>query len=316
MHCPSSDSDRPRGPIRGRIALAVLAASAILRPVAAGEIARGEVYSVVELPFRGPRLGPADAPARDVEFWVRFRHEGGRVEHRVLGFWDGDGRGGASGEVFKVRFCPTEPGRWILAEVHSSAPELDGQHRGESVVAAPSDRHGFWMVDDASPGRRWYRRSDGSHQYIIGNTQYSFLSGRKAGGAAIGVDVAADVARNAGFFKKLRFSLMADRYPDPEVKPFLDDSGRPTDDGDSAHRPNPAWFGGRADPAVAAAFAHDLVADLILCGPDTRASRSTLRAAGNGGDPTPFLRYVAARYGSYPNVWFCLCNEFDIKEPK
>ena len=52
MHCPSSDSDRPRGPIRGRIALAVLAASAILRPVAAGEIARGEVYSVVELPFR------------------------------------------------------------------------------------------------------------------------------------------------------------------------------------------------------------------------------------------------------------------------
>jgi len=36
----------------------------------------------------------------------------------------------------------------------------------------------------------------------------------------------------------------------------------------------------------------------------------------DGGDPTPYLKYIAARYGSYPNVWICLCNEFDIKEPK
>jgi hypothetical protein len=41
-----------------------------------------------------------------------------------------------------------------------------------------------------------------------------------------------------------------------------------------------------------------------------------LRARGNNGDPTPYLRYVAARYGSYPNVWVCLCNEYDIKTPR
>ena len=64
------------------------------------------------------------------------------------------------------------------------------------------------------------------------------------------------------------------------------------------------------------AWEHDLIADLILCGPDTKESRSVLRAGNNDGDPTPYLKYIAACYGSYPNVWICLCNEFNIKEPK
>jgi hypothetical protein len=219
------------------------------------------------------------------------------------------------GDVFKVRFCPTKPGRWALAEVHSSAKELDGSHRGDMVVAAPSDRRGFWVLDDDSPGRRWYRRSDGSHQYIIGNTQYSFLSGYRADGRPKEAGIADDVARNAEFFRKLRFGLHGDYYPHPAEKPYLDDRGRPTDDGDFSHRPNPAWFSGRVDLAVRTAFDHDMIADLILAGPDGESSRATLRARHNGGDPGPFLRYIAARYGSYPNVWLCLCNEYDIRTP-
>jgi hypothetical protein len=68
-----------------------------------GELAAGEVYSVVELAFRGPMCGPQDAPARDVAFQVVFEHEEGRLSHGVHGFYDGDGRGGRSGDVFKVR---------------------------------------------------------------------------------------------------------------------------------------------------------------------------------------------------------------------
>ncbi len=60
----------------------------------------------------------------------------------------------------------------------------------------------------------------------------------------------------------------------------------------------------------------DLIADIIIAGPDTQENRAILKASANGGDATPVLRYLAARYGSYPNVWFCLCNEFDIKVPK
>jgi hypothetical protein len=298
----------------GLIAIAAIAMS-LVRPAAGEELARVEVLAMTELSFHGPLMGPTDAPARDVELWVRFRHESGQPEHRIHGFWDGDGRGGARGDLFKVRFCPTKPGRWTLAEVHSSAPELDGRHQGDTVVAVPSDRHGFWVVDDASPGRRWYRRSDGSHQYVVGNTQYSFLSGYRDDGAPKKVGIAEDVARNAEFFKKLRFGLHGDYYPHPSDKPYLDDRGRPTDDGDFSHRPNPAWFSGRVDLAVRAAFDRDLIADLILAGPDGESSRSTLRASHNGGDPGPFLRYIAARYGSYPNVWVCLCNEYDIRKP-
>ena len=208
--------------------------------------------------------------------------------------------------------------------MHSSAPQLARQKQGDHVTATASRRRGFWLVDDLSPGSRWYRRSDGSHQYIIGNTQYSFLSGYKASGPQTEADaqagtaplqpvaergarresapwpprqrLAADVARNAQYFKKLRFTLHPDRYPNPSEKPFLDAQGNLTDWGDYSHRPNPRWFNQRADAAVKAAFEHDLVADLILCGPDVEEARSTLRARHNHGAPAPYLKYIA-RFG-------------------
>jgi hypothetical protein len=298
------------------VALAIALAVGAAQAGEAKQAGSGAVYSVVELEFRGPAQGPADAPARDIGFWVRFQHESGTPQYKIHGFGDGDGKGGTSGGVFKVRFCPTRPGRWTLAEVHSSAEELQGQNQGHYVTATPSNHPGFWLVDPESPGRRWYMRSDGSHPYITGNTHYSFLSGYEKGDKPSGNRIADDVAGNAQYFKKLRLGLSGDRYPNPEAKPFLDDDGRPTDWGDYSHRPNPAWFHRRVDLAVQTAYDHDLVADLILAGPDTEQSRSTLRASGNRGDPAPFLRYMAARYGSYPNVWICLCNEFDIRVPK
>ncbi len=277
---------------------------------------RAGVYSVIELSFRGPQQTAKDTPARDVELRVRFQHESGAPAFTVYGFWDGDGKGGASGDVFKVRFCPTKPGRWSLVEVASNKPELARQRQGEVIIAERSKNRGFWIVDQEYSGGRWYKRSDGSHQYIIGNTQYSFLSGYRDGNRPSGVDIAADVANNAKYFKKLRFTFHPDRYPHPREKPFLDDDGRPTDSGDYSHRPNPKWFHERGDVAVRAAFDQDLIADLILCGPDTVDARATLRAARNNGDATPYLKYIAARYGSYPNVWVCLCNEYEIKNPK
>ncbi len=276
---------------------------------------RAGVYSVIELSFRGPQQTTKDAPARDVELRVRFQHESGAPAYTVHGFWDGDGKGGASGDVFKVRFCPTKPGRWKIVEVFSNEPGLLRQRQGEVIIAERSNSHGFWIVDQESAGSRWYKRSDGSRQYVIGNTQYSFLSGYREENKPSGVDIAADVANNAKCFKKLRFTFHGDRYQHPQEKPYLDDEGRPTDSGDYSHRPNPKWFHERGDVAVRAAFDHDLIADLILCGPDVEESRATLRAARNNGDPTPYLKYIAARYGSYPNVWICLCNEYEIRKP-
>ena len=296
------------------ILFTVVAVSAPL--FAAEEVKECGVFSVLELSFRGPMQGPTDVPARDIDLSVRFRHESSSPEYKVHGFWDADGKGGISGNVFKVRFCPTKAGRWNLVEVASSVSELSDQRKGDYIIATPSSHPGFWVIDPVSPGLRWYRRLDGSHPYIFGNTHYSFVSGYEKGNEPSGNDIAADIAANAKYFKKLRFGIHGDRYPHPTEKPFFDDAGRPTDWGDFSHRPNPKWFLERVDLAVGTAYEHDLIADLILAGPDTEESRSTLRAQHNGGDATPYLKYIAARYGSYPNVWLCLCNEYNIKVPK
>lgn len=299
-----------------RFIVALLLLFFVCPTLQAVEIAKAAQYSVVELTFEGPQQGPKDVPARDIDFWARFRHESGSTEYKIHGFWDGDGKGGTTGCVFKIRFCPTKPGRWNLVEVYSNRAELNGQKQGQYVTAVASDHPGFWIVDPDSQGRRWYMRSDGSHQYIFGNTHYTFLSGYQSGGKPRGNDIAADIIGNAKYFKKLRFSLYGGRYVNPQEKPFFDDDGRLSDSGDNSHRPNPRWFSQRADLAVQTAWEHDLITDLILCGPDTKESRSVLRSGNNGGDSTPYLKYIAARYGSYPNVWICLCNEFNIKEPK
>ncbi len=273
------------------------------------------LYSVHEIMLSGPSYGPVDNPTAEVDLVTEWCHESGQPTYRINGFWDGDGRGGASGNVFKVRFCPTKLGKWTLVRTASNESQLNAQREGYSIVCVPSSNKGFWEVDSGASEGRWYKRSDGSHPYIIGNTMYSFLSQYNDNGPT-GGNIAADIKANSQYFKKVRFSITADRYPHPTDKPFLDGSGEATDDGDFSHRPNPAWFCHRVDLAVQEAFDNDLIADLILNGPDTEDSRSVLRAAENGGDCTPILKYIAARYGSYPNVWLCLSNEFDIKNPK
>lgn len=70
----------------------VVASTFILPGTQGREAGRGEVYSVIELDFEGPYQRPADAPAREITFWGRFRHESGNPTYQVHSFWDGDGQ--------------------------------------------------------------------------------------------------------------------------------------------------------------------------------------------------------------------------------
>ena len=268
----------------------VLLAAGLGAPLSAGEIGRGEVYSVVEVEFRGPHQGAANAPARDVELTVRFRHESGGEEHPSTA--SGTATAAAAPAATSSRSASARRPRPLDARRGPlrRRAELDDQRRASTSSPSPPSRHGFWIVDDDSPGRRWYRRSDGSHQYIIGNTHYSFLSGYRARRRAQRQRHRRRHARATPSTSRSCVSACIGRplSRTRPIKPFLDDSGRPTDDGDFSHRPNPAWFHDRADVAVAAACERDLIADLILCGPDTRG-RPARRCAptANGGDPTP-----------------------------
>ena len=185
-------------------------------------------YGLHEVLFEGPAYGPSDAPARDVELVTQWRHETG-LACTIHGFWDGDGAGGVSGSVFKVRLCPTHTGLWTLIRTSSNKPKLDGQNEGLQIVCTASEHPGFWEVDRAQTAGRWYKRSDGSHPYIFGNTMYTFLSERNDTGPS-GGNIADDIRSNAEYFKKVRFSITGGRYPHPTAKPFLNHAGRPTDE--------------------------------------------------------------------------------------
>jgi hypothetical protein len=281
----------------------------------AGVVGTGQVYSVIELTFQGPHAGPTDTPSKDVDFHARFQHESGTPVIKLHGYWDGDGKGGNSGNIFKIRFTPTRPGRWKIVEVVSNRKELQGQKQGDTLQASAGTHPGFWEVDKSSAGERWYKRSNGSHPYIVANTLYTYLS-ETSEGKPNGSNIARDTNGSADYFKKLRFSVIGDVNPHPTDAAFLDDTGKQTNDGNFSHRPNPQWFARRVDLAVKTAYDRDMISDMIMSGVDTQEARSALSPSKNGGDPTPFLKYIAARYGAYPNVWFCLINEFGIRIPK
>jgi hypothetical protein len=273
-----------------------------------------ELYDVYEVDFNGENYQTKDNPVRDIELVTTWQHEPEGIQIRIYGFYDGDGKGGNEGDCFKVRFCPVKTGKWVLKSVESNDRKLVRQHEGLELYSVDSPNKGFWEVDENSNGGRWYKRSDGSHEYIVGNTLYTFLSetfkGKPTGGS-----IEKDVLGNAKYYNKLRFALTGDLFPHPTFKPFLDIKGNPTDDGNYSYRPNPTWFHNRVDLAVRLSFEEDMIADLILNGPDSENGRSNLNAGKNNGDYSPWLRYIAARYCSYPNVWLCLSNEYDIRKP-
>jgi len=133
------------------------------------------LHEVTEFVFDGPKVAPIDRPAVNIDLAVTFEHEGSGTRIAVQGFWDGDGRGTPEGQVFKARFTPTLAGRWRLVRTISSDRLLNGQREGDNLVVEDTSLPGFWLVDDASAGRRWFKRSNGARPYFIGNTHYDFL---------------------------------------------------------------------------------------------------------------------------------------------
>lgn len=266
---------------------ALLAALGLPCAASAAELARVAVFHPAEVGLRGPALRGSDNPTLTVEVELEFTHEGG-VRHRVAGFWDG-------GESWRVRFSPTRPGRWSVTELRANR-SFSGARVGDHVTAVAGSHPGFWVHGAG----RWFGRSDGSHPYLVGNTFYDFLfapRGREASAATI----RRDVLDAAPFFNKLRFCLQSPRNENRgALKPFL--VGETPSDTET-DQPNPAFFRERVDVAVAQAFALDVVADLVLGG--TVGAQVATRPG--------FLRYVAARYGAYPNVWFTIGQEWNEK---
>ena len=82
----------------------------------------------------------------------------GGTTRTVDGFYDGDGKGGQTGDVWKLRFSPDRTGVWRWT-THSNLPKLDG--RTGRFACVPGPHPGPIMADG-----HVFRRADGPPVYL------------------------------------------------------------------------------------------------------------------------------------------------------
>jgi hypothetical protein len=261
------------------LAASVAVPMAVARPALAGE-----VWAVHEVKLRASR-GHAN-PYVDVKLSARFEGPSGPLV--VPGYWDG-------GDVFKIRFTPPAEGRWTYRTT-SSDPGLDGKTGALVATRASKGRHGFVRRDPAHP-YHWVR-DDGTRFFMMGQTYYDVIA------TALVNDrwkPAVDASRAHGMDKiRLRVFVKTcgnEDNPHPCSSPYAE-GGRDKD------RLNLPHF--RAlDEIVAYLDAKGMVADLLVF-------NSGNEYYGTQEQDARFARYVLARYAAYPNVIWCVTNEYQV----
>ena len=84
-----------------------------------------------------------------IELQGKFTSPSGKVINNVYGFYDGDGKGGQNGNVWRLRFMPTERGTWTYSYTWT-----DGTSGGSgSFSCVASDYRGPLQIDTKKP---WY----------------------------------------------------------------------------------------------------------------------------------------------------------------
>jgi Protein of unknown function (DUF4038)/Domain of unknown function (DUF5060) len=106
-------------------------------------------------------------PYLDVQLWIDLRGPG--FSHRVYGFWDG-------GDVFRVRFVATAPGKWSWTSGSNQPADKGLNGKSGSFTAREwteadkrenPNRHGFLR---ASPNGHALEYADGTPFFLVGDT--------------------------------------------------------------------------------------------------------------------------------------------------
>lgn len=262
-----------------------LGATAAITPALGAPSAQCERWGVYEIALEGPSTGN---PFDDVQIAAVFEAGGKTV--RVPGFYDGNG-------VYRIRFSPPDEGRWTWRSA-ANVPALNNRSGGFTCTAPRSPgpvrvtRDGYHFA-----------HADGTPFRQIGTTAYSWALQSDAKCAETLATL------KGGPFNKMRM-LVFPNVPSAVTDPFV--------------RTGPGareWDPRRFDPAYFARFEDRIrrlgdigvEADVILFHPyDEKRGYSDMKRA----DDERYLRYVAARFGAYRNVWWSMANEYDNIETK
>jgi hypothetical protein len=237
-------------------------------------------WSVHELRFEAANDVPNAYVA--TRFDARFTSPAGEV-FSVPGFFDG-------GRTFRIRFTPTRIGRWTYA-TSSSEPSLDGRSGSFEATPPGAGAHGFLRRDRDNPHH--FVWDDGTRYWMLGQTYYELISNARNSEAW---RKSIDENRRAGI-NKIRFRLHIKTCATQD-NPF------PCDQwwlGDKDHLDLRHFQA--LDRIVEYLAGNGMVADLL---PFDSAAVSY----GTPEQDERFLRYVVARYAAYPNVIWCVTNEW------
>jgi len=151
-----------------RTHLPLVFVAVVITALASADEARFAKWAKVELSFHGPTsLGRGEPNPFAIKLDMDFRAPGGR-HHRVPGFYDGDGRGGLDGDVWKVRFSADEIGLWTYTTI-SDNQQLHGTTGRFAVSDVSANAEGFWRwgrleaVGTADNSIRYLKFRDGPY---------------------------------------------------------------------------------------------------------------------------------------------------------
>jgi len=104
-----------------------------------GDIGTFAKWARIEIAFEGPRSNAESGQPNPflIDVRVRFTAPRGKT-YEVPAYFDGDGKGGRVGTIWKVRFSADERGRWRFS-TSSTEPPLDGWSGFFDVTAPPPD---------------------------------------------------------------------------------------------------------------------------------------------------------------------------------
>lgn len=261
-----------------------------------------ERWGIYELAFSGKTSGN---PFMDYEIHGTFQSADETVS--VNGFYDGGG-------VYRVRFMPSFEGNYSYV---ISGSYSDETVKGSFHVTPPSgNNRGPVRVKN----RFHLAYASGEPHYSVGTTCYAFALQKPDVVEATFRELEKDC------FNKVRFCLMPKHYDfclhDPVCFPY---EGTPMDAGVLTRRNfeeyngaapgnhwnfkrfNPVFFK-RYDKIISRLMEMGIEADMILFHAYDRWGFSKMSMEDN----LFYLRYVAARYGAYRNVWWALANEYEL----
>jgi len=121
-------------------------------------------WETITIDFQGPRADAMDDdpnPHLDYRLQVHFTSPGGKT-YNVPGYFDGDGQGGQSGNVWRVRFSPDEVGEWNFRASFRKGAEIAVSLDPDAGEPASFDGYEGSLVivpqDSSAPGfLKWGR---------------------------------------------------------------------------------------------------------------------------------------------------------------